>query len=76
MDEKFLSRETIKAAVSGEEWAIKKVIEHYSEYITKEATIEKKGPDGEVIKYVDEDLRQQMILGLIEALPNFTLDKE
>lgn len=74
MNENFLNKETIKAAVAGEKWAVEKVVDYYSEYIDQEATVEKKESDGSVTKYIDEDLRQHLILGLIEALPNFDLE--
>ena len=49
---------TIKAAVAGEVWAIEKVVAHYADYIEEACTVEAKGPDGSVRKYVDEDMKQ------------------
>ena len=59
--EKLLDYETIKAAVAGEKWATEKVIEHYAPFI-----------DGLV---VDEDMKQHLILKLLEELPNFPLEQ-
>ena len=53
----LLDTDTIKAAVAGEKWAKDKVIEHYTPMIDKLA--------------VDEDMKQYLILKLLEELPNF-----
>lgn len=55
--EMLLDTDTIKAAVAGEKWAKDKVIEHYTPMIDKLA--------------VDEDMKQYLILKLLEELPNF-----
>lgn len=55
--EMLLDTDTIKAAVAGEKWAKDKVIEHYTPMINKLA--------------VDEDMKQYLILKLLEELPNF-----
>ena len=55
--EMLLDTDTIKAAVAGEKWAKDKVIEHYTPTIDKLA--------------VDEDMKQYLILKLLEELPNF-----
>ena len=59
--EKLLDYETIKAAVAGEKWATEKVIEHYAPFI-----------DGLAM---DEDMKQHLILKLLEELPNFPLEQ-
>ena len=55
--EMLLDSATIKAAVAGEKWATEKVIEHYTPMIDELA--------------VDEDMKQHLIMKLLEALPNF-----
>ncbi|MFQ7166540.1 MAG: helix-turn-helix domain-containing protein [Acutalibacteraceae bacterium] len=67
--------ETIRAAVAGEKWAVKKVIDCYADEIDQLATIEKKQPDGSIKKEIDEDMRQALVLKLIEAIPQFPLEK-
>ena len=57
--EKLLDYETIKAAVAGELWAKQKVIEHYTPMIDE--------------LVVDEDMKQHLILKLLEELPNFPM---
>lgn len=67
--------ETIRAAVSGEKWAVEKVLECYSGELDKLATVETKQPDGSIKREIDEDMRQALALKLIEAIPQFPLEK-
>ena len=60
--ETLLDAATIKAAVAGEKWATEKVIEHYTPMIEKMA--------------VDEDMKQNLIMKLLEELPNFPMEQE
>ena len=64
MDEQemLLDTDTIKTAVAGEKWAKDKVIEHYTPMIDKLA--------------VDRDMKQYLILKLLEELPNFPMEQE
>ena len=55
----LLDTDIIKAAVAGEKWAKEKVIEHYTPMIDELA--------------VDEDMKQHLILKLLEELPNFPM---
>lgn len=57
--EMLLDTDTIKAAVAGEKWAKQKVIEHYTLMIDELA--------------VDEDMKQHLILKLLEELPHFPM---
>lgn len=59
--EMLLDSATIKAAVAGERWATEKVIEHYAPMIDELA--------------VDEDMKQHLIMKLLEALPNFPMEQ-
>ena len=70
-----LTYEIIKAAVAGEEWATEKVIAHYDSYIEKLSTVKEKQPDGSVRTYVDEDLKQEIALKLLEEIPNFSMEE-
>lgn len=67
--------ETIRAAVAGEKWAVEKVLECYGDEIDQLATVKKRQPDGSMKKVIDEDMRQTLVLKLIEALPQFPLEK-
>ena len=51
--------EQIKAAVAGEKWATEKVIQHYTPMID--------------VLAVDEDMKQHLILKLLEELPHFPM---
>ena len=60
-EQMLLDSTTIKAAVAGETWATEKVIEHYAPMIDELA--------------VDEDMKQHLIMKLLEALPNFPMEQ-
>lgn len=60
--EMLMDTATIKAAVAGEKWAKQKVIEHYTPMIDEMA--------------VDEDMKQHLILKLLEELPHFPMEQE
>ena len=66
---------TIQAAVVGEAWAVEKVLDCYSGELDKLATVEKQQPDGSVKRKIDEDMRQALALKLMEAIPQFPLEK-
>ena len=70
-----LDYEIIKAAVAGEKWATERVLRHYDDYMTELATVKERQPDGSVKSYVDEDLKQEIALKLLEEIPNFTLEE-
>ena len=60
--EMLLDSATIKAAVAGEKWATEKVIQHYTPMID--------------VLAVDEDMKQHLILKLLEELPHFPMGQE
>ena len=68
--------ETIRAAVAGEAWAVEKVLENYADEIDRLATVKRRQPDGSTKEVIDEDMRQALVLKLIEAIPQFSLDGE
>ena len=57
--EMLLDTVTIKAAVAGEKWAKQKVVEHYVPMIDEMA--------------IDEDMKQHLIMKLLEELPHFPM---
>ena len=75
MDEKQapFDQATIKGAVAGEAWATKKVLAHYADYIAELSTVEVRQKDGSTKKQIDEDMRQQITMKLLEALPKFQM---
>ena len=67
--------EIIKAAIAGEKWATDKIMAYYDDYMTELATVEEKQSDGSVKSYVDEDLKQEIALKLLEEIPNFPMEE-
>ncbi len=67
--------EIIKAAIAGEKWATEKIMAYYDDYMTELATVEEKQSDGSVKSYVDEDLKQEIALKLLEEIPNFPMEE-
>ena len=72
-EDEMLGYETIRAAVSGEEWALEKVLERFRDEIDRNATIRVSLPDGSVREEIDEDLRQSIVLALLQAIPHFSM---
>lgn len=70
-----LTYEIIKAAVAGEKWATEKILRYYDDYMTELATVKERQPDGSVKSYVDEDLKQEIALKLLEEIPNFPMEE-
>lgn len=59
--EKKIDAKTIVAAVQGDKAAKERVLEHYMPYIEEQSG-------------GDEDLKQELILAVLEALPKFDLN--
>lgn len=76
MEQEMPDYETIRAAVAGEKWALKKVLDCYGDEINRLAMVKKRQPDGSVKEEIDEDLRQTLIMKLLEAIPQFPMEKE
>ena len=67
-----LTYEIIKAA---EKWATERVLRYYDDYMTELATVKERQPDGSMRTYVDEDLKQEIALKLLEEIPKFPMDE-
>lgn len=76
MEQETPDYETICAAVAGEKWALGKVLDCYGDEINRLAMVKKRQPDGSVKEEIDEDLRQTLIMKLLEAIPQFPMEKE
>lgn len=74
-DQNIPEYETIRAAVAGEKWAVEKIVEHFKDEIDRQATVRKRLPDGSIKTEIDEDLRQRLVMKLIEAIPQFPLNE-
>ena len=75
MEQEMPDYETIRAAVAGEKWALEKVLACYGDEINRLAMVKKRQPDGTVKEEIDEDLRQTLIMKLLEAIPQFPLEE-
>ena len=75
MEQEMPDYETICAVVAGEKWALEKVLDCYSDEINRLAMVKKRQPDGSVKEEIDEDLRQTLIMKLLEAIPQFPLEE-
>ena len=62
---------TIRDAISGNQQAVEKLLLHYADVIDSYATVEVYNQDGTTRKHVDIDLRQHLVMKLLEELPNF-----
>lgn len=76
MEQEMPDYETICAAVVGEKWALEKVLDCYGDEINRLAMVKKCQPDGTIKEEIDEDLRQTLIMKLLEAIPQFPMEKE
>ena len=70
-----LTYEIIKAAAAGEKRATERVLRYYDDYMTELATVKERQPDGSMRTYVDEDLKQEIALKLLEEIPKFPMDE-
>lgn len=67
MEEKKLTYDLICAAVRGDLQAQEQILIYYDEYINSLASVEDEKENGEKIRYVDEDVKAQIQLRLLEA---------
>ena len=70
----LLDLQTIRATIAGEAWAVEKVAEHYSDEIDRCCTIAKRQLDGSVKKVIDQNMRQSLVMKLIESPPQFEVE--
>lgn len=67
MEEKKLTYELICAALHGEPQAQEEILNYYDEYINTLAMAENETESGEKVRFVDEDVKAQIQLRLLEA---------
>ncbi len=63
-----LTYELIKRATSGDREALSEILEHYDAYINALVAYETVGENGEVRRAIDEDMKAQVQLKLVEAI--------
>ena len=74
-DQTIPDYETIRAAVAGETWAVEKVLMCYKDEIDRLSTVAVRQPHGSTKQEINEDMRQNITMKLIEALPQFPLEE-
>lgn len=65
-----LTYDLIKRAVHGDQDAIEAYLLHYDAYINSLVEYEEIGPDGRVYRYIDEDMKIEVQMKLVDALQN------
>jgi len=63
-----LPYELIQRAVHGDKAALEDVLRHYDSYINSVVTVEKPLPSGEIIAEIDEDMKIQVQMHLVNAI--------
>lgn len=63
-----LTYELVQRAVRGEDDALEEILRIYDPYINSVVTVEKQLPSGETIQEVDEDMKIQVQMHLVEAI--------
>ncbi len=71
----FPDDKTIRDAISGDQQAVEKLLSHYADVIDSYATVEVHNQDGTTRQYVDPDLRQHLVMKLLEELQSFPVDE-
>ena len=60
----------IKRTVHGEQEAIEACLLHYDAYINSLVMYDEVGPDGQLHSYIDEDMKIQVQMKIVDALQN------
>ena len=65
-----LTYNLIKRAVHGDQDAIEAYVRHYDAYINSLVMYDEVGPDGQLHSYIDEDMKIQVQMKIVDALQN------
>lgn len=63
-----LNYDLIKRAVHGDTAAMEELLLHYDAYINSLVTYETTGRNGEVFRHIDEDMKVQVQMKLVDAI--------
>lgn len=63
-----LNYDLIKRAVHGDTAALEEILLHYDTYINSLVTYETIGRNGEVFRHIDEDMKMQVQMKLVDAI--------
>lgn len=65
-----LTYDLIKQAVHGNQEAIEAYLLHYDAYINSLVAYDEVGPDGQIYRHIDEDMKIQVQMKIVDALQN------
>ena len=65
-----LTYDLIKRAVHGDQKAIEEYLLHYDSYINSLVAYEEVGQDGRIYHHIDEDMKIEVQMKLVDALQN------
>lgn len=65
-----LTYDLIKRAVHGDQEAIEVYLLHYDAYINSLVAYDEVGPDGRIYRHIDEDMKIEVQMKLVDALQN------
>ena len=63
-----LTYDLIKRAVHGEPAALEEILLYYDAYINSLVEYETTGPDGKTYRHIDEDMKVQLQMKLVDAI--------
>ena len=63
-----LTYDLIKRAVHGDPAALETILLHYDAYINSLVTYKTAGPNGELFRHIDEDMKVQVQMRLVDAI--------
>lgn len=67
MGRRKLTYEIISAAVKGEMEAQNQILKYYEGYLNALSTVEEVTETGEILKYIDEDMKAELQIHLLET---------
>lgn len=70
-----LTRATVQAAIDGDPDAAAAVLDHYSDYIDSLCVRTSRKRNGEIVRHIDEDMRNQIKHMFLRDLPNRKWDE-
>ena len=65
-----LTYDLIKRAVHGDQEAIEAYLLHYDAYINSLVAYDEVGPDSRIYRHIDEDMKIEVQMKLVDALQN------
>lgn len=71
-----LTYDLIKRAVHGDQQAIEAYLLHYDAYINSLVMYDEVGPDGRIYRHIDEDMKIEVQMKLVDALQNKLLSRK